>query len=47
MAYPTIFKPVEPILEYRMDKSTPPNETDVPILDDKVYGMKVVNYMVK
>ena len=46
MAYPTIVKPVEPIQEYRMDKSTPPNEADVPVLDDKVYRMKVDKYMV-
>ena len=29
-----------------MDNSTPPNETDVPVLGDKVYGMKVDKYMV-
>ena len=30
-----------------MDNSTPPNETDVPVLGDKVYGMKVDKYIVK
>ena len=29
-----------------MENSTPPNKTDVPVLDDKVYGMKVDKYMV-
>ena len=30
-----------------MDNSSSPNETDVPVLDDKVYGMKVDKYMVE
>ena len=47
MAHPTIVKPVEPIQEYRMEKSTSPNESGVPVLDDKVYRMKVDKYMVK
>ena len=47
MARPTIAKPVEPIQEYRMDNSTLPNETDVLVLDDKVYGIKIDKYMVK
>ena len=29
-----------------MENSTPPNKTVVPVLDDKVYGMKVDKYMV-
>ena len=47
MAHPTIDKPVEPIQEYSMDNSNPPNETKAPVLDYKVYGMKVEKYMVK
>ena len=47
MAHPTIVKPVEPIWEYRMENSTLPNKTDVLVLDDEVYGMKIDNYMVK
>ena len=30
-----------------MDNSTQPNKTEVPVLDDKVYGMKFEKYMVK
>ena len=30
-----------------MDNSTFSNETDVPVFDDKVYGMKVDKYIVK
>ena len=40
MAHPKIVKPVKPIREYRMENSTPPNKTDVPVLDDKIYGTK-------
>ena len=29
-----------------MKNSNPPNKTDVPVLDDKVYEMKVSKYMV-
>ena len=47
MAHPTIVEPVEPIREDRMDNSTPPKETDVPVLDDKVYGIKVDKCVVK
>ena len=47
MAHPTIFEEVKPIWEYRMDNSTPQIETDVLILGDKVYGIKVDKYMVK
>ena len=47
MAHPTIVKPVKPIRSYRMDNSTPPNKTEFPVLDDKVYGMEVYKYMVK
>ena len=37
MAHPTIFNQVEPIQEYRMENSTLPYKTDVPVLYDKVY----------
>ena len=47
MAHPAIIKPFEPIREYIMDNSNLTNENDVPVLDDKVYGMKVYKYMVK
>ena len=30
-----------------MENSTLPKETDVPVLDDKVYGMKDHSYMLK
>ena len=46
MAHPTIVKPVKPIREYRMDNSTPPNKTDVPVLDGKVYSIKIGKCMV-
>ena len=38
MAQTKIVKPIEPIQEHRMDNSSPPNETDVPFLGDRVYG---------
>ena len=47
IANPAIVKPVKPIQEYRIDNSTPPKKTDVPVLDDKVYEMQVDKYMVK
>ena len=47
MAHPTISKQVKLIRKYIMDRSTPLNKTDVPVLDDRVYGMKVAKYMVK
>ena len=47
MAHPKIVEPVEAIQEYRMENYTLPNETYVPVLDDKVYGMKVNKYMLK
>ena len=47
MEHPKIVEPVKPIREYIMDYSSPPNKTDVPVLDYKVYGMKVDKYMVK
>ena len=45
-AHPTIVEPVKPIQEYIMNNSTPPNKTDVSVLGDKVYRMKVDKYMV-
>ena len=30
-----------------MENSTPPNKTDIPVFDDKLYGVKVDKYMVK
>ena len=47
MAHPKIVEPVEPIREFKIDNSTPPNETDVPVLDDNVYGIKFDKYIVE
>ena len=47
MSHPIIVKSVKIIQKYRIYSSTMQNETDVLILDDKVYGTKVDNHMVK
>ena len=46
MSHPTIIEPVEPIQEWKIENSTPPNKCDVLVLDDKVYKTKVDKYMV-
>ena len=46
MSHPTIVEPFKPIRELKIDNYMPPNETHVPVLDDKVYRMKVDKYTV-
>ena len=45
MAHPTIVKQAEPIREFKIYNSMPPNETNVPVLDYKLYRVKVDKYM--
>ena len=47
IAHLKIIELVKPIQEYRMDNYNPQNRTGVPVLDYKVYRMKVDKYMLK